>query len=101
MLAHGNIVEATETEDADLGRALRGGSNNFGVITRINLRTFEQGLLWYTMTINPRLAVDQQIAIFADLMSPQKYDINASYLMGWAYAATHGLSVPLNQLVYT
>ncbi|KAI1159204.1 hypothetical protein F5B18DRAFT_655871 [Nemania serpens] len=76
VLAHGNIVEATETEDADLGRALRGGSNNFGVITRINLRTFEQGLLWYTMTINPRLAVDQQIAIFADLMSPQNTQPN-------------------------
>lgn len=101
VLANGDIVKATETENSDLWWALRGGSNNFGVVTRIDFRTFEQGLLWYTMTFNPLSVVDQQIAIYADLMSPQKYDINASYLTGWAYAATHGLSVTLNQLIYT
>ncbi|KAI8623619.1 putative oxidoreductase [Xylariaceae sp. FL1651] len=101
VLANGNIVKATETENPDLWWALRGGSNNFGIVTRMDFRTFEQGLLWYTMTFNPLSVVDQQIAIYADLMSPQKYDINASYLTGWAYAAKHGLSVTLNQLIYT
>ncbi|KAI1148841.1 putative oxidoreductase [Nemania diffusa] len=101
VLADGSIVEANESENADLWWGLRGGSNNLGIVTRIDLRTFEQGLLWYSMTFNPLTVVDEQIKIYADLMAPQNYDVNASYLTGWAYAATQGLSVTLNQLIYT
>ncbi|KAI0100928.1 putative oxidoreductase [Nemania sp. FL0031] len=103
VLADGSIVVASEDgENADLWWGLRGGSNNFGIVTRIDFRTFkQQSPLWYSMTFNPLSVVDEQIKIYADLMAPQNYDINASYLTGWAYAATHGLSVTLNQLVYT
>ncbi|KAI1186452.1 putative oxidoreductase [Nemania serpens] len=78
LLADGSIITASETERPDLWAALRGTSNNFGIVTKINYRTFEQGPLWYTMTFNHFSVVDQQIAIYADLMSPQKYDVNAS-----------------------
>ncbi|KAI1319385.1 putative oxidoreductase [Xylariaceae sp. FL0255] len=98
VLADGNIIEASETENSELWWALRGGSNNFGVVTRIDYRTFEQGLLWYTMIFNPLSTVDKQIAIYADLMSPQKYDVNASYLTGWAYSAKQGLTSALVQI---
>lgn len=101
LLADGSIITASETERPDLWAALRGTSNNFGIVTKINYRTFEQGPLWYTMTFNHFSVVDQQIAIYADLMSPQKYDVNASYLTGWAYSARQGVTVALNQLIYT
>ncbi|KAI1173439.1 putative oxidoreductase [Nemania sp. FL0916] len=101
VLADGSIVEANENENADLWWGLRGGSNNFGIVTRIDLKTFEQGDLWYSMTFNPLTEVEQLIKIYADIMAPQNYDINASYLTGWAFAATQGLSVTLNQLIYT
>ncbi|KAI1299546.1 putative oxidoreductase [Xylaria venustula] len=101
VLADGSIVEATETERPDLWAALRGAANNFGVVTKIKFRTFQQGLLWYTMTFNHLSVVDQQIAIYADLMSPEKYDVNASYLTGWVYSAKQGLTIALNQLIYT
>ncbi|RYC59910.1 hypothetical protein CHU98_g6286 [Xylaria longipes] len=101
VLADGSIVEANESKNADLWWGLRGGSNNFGIVTRIDFRTFKQGLLWYSMTFNPLTEVDKQMQIYADLMAPQNYDENASFLTGWAYAATLNLSVTLNQLVYT
>ncbi|KAI0888706.1 putative oxidoreductase [Annulohypoxylon maeteangense] len=54
VLADGSVVEANEKQNADLWWGLRGGSNNFGIVTRINFRTFEQrSLLWSTLTLNP------------------------------------------------
>ncbi|KAI1345673.1 putative oxidoreductase [Xylaria sp. FL0043] len=101
VLADGSIVEANENANADLWWGLRGGSNNLGIVTRIDFRTFEQGPLWYSMTFNPLTEVETLIKIYADIMAPQNYDVNASYLTGWAYAATQGITVTLNQLIYT
>ncbi|KAI1110833.1 putative oxidoreductase [Nemania sp. NC0429] len=101
VLADGSIVKADENENADLWWGLRGGANNFGIVTRIDFRTFEQGSLWYSMRINLPTEVDQLIKVYADIMAPQNYDENASYLAGWAYNARMGISVALNELVYT
>ncbi|KAI1269173.1 hypothetical protein F5Y18DRAFT_415014 [Xylariaceae sp. FL1019] len=42
VLASGAIVNANAEENHDLWIALRGGGNNFGVVTRLDLRTFKQ-----------------------------------------------------------
>ncbi|KAI5866712.1 putative oxidoreductase [Durotheca rogersii] len=101
VLADGSVVEADERQNADLWWGLRGGSNNFGIVTRIILTTFEQGLLWSALTLNPVTEVDRQARIYAELMAAENYDENASFLTGWAFASQQGLSVTLNQLVYT
>ncbi|KXH30273.1 FAD binding domain-containing protein [Colletotrichum simmondsii] len=41
VLANGNIVEASLTENSDLFWALRGGGNNFCIVTRADLRTLD------------------------------------------------------------
>ncbi|KAI0416939.1 hypothetical protein F5X98DRAFT_375321 [Xylaria grammica] len=46
VLANGTIVTASETENADLARALRGGGNNFGIVTTYTLQTYRQGNIW-------------------------------------------------------
>ncbi|KAI0393852.1 hypothetical protein F5Y17DRAFT_476367 [Xylariaceae sp. FL0594] len=46
VLADGQIVNANATTTSGLFRALKGGSNNFGIVTRYDLRTFRQGQLW-------------------------------------------------------
>ncbi|KAI0906497.1 FAD-binding domain-containing protein [Ustulina deusta] len=46
VLASGDIADANATDHPDLWRALRGGGNNFGVVTRFDLRTFKQGALY-------------------------------------------------------
>ncbi|RAH57204.1 FAD-binding domain-containing protein [Aspergillus piperis CBS 112811] len=52
VLANGTIVNANPKTNSDLWEALRGGGNNFGIVTRYDMRTFPQGSLfggslWY------------------------------------------------------
>ncbi|KAI9155658.1 FAD-dependent monooxygenase CTB5 [Paramyrothecium foliicola] len=46
VLASGDIVRANTQENSDLFVALRGGGNNFGIVTRYVFRTFKQGPFW-------------------------------------------------------
>ncbi len=62
VLASGQIVNASPTSNSDLYWALHGGAGtNFGVVTRFDLTSFEQGNLWggsvyYPMNTNVSLA---------------------------------------------
>lgn len=61
VLASGEIVEANAHSLPDLFHALRGGNNNFGVITRFDMKTFEQGkmlggLISYNSSAFPNVA---------------------------------------------
>ncbi|KAI0905186.1 FAD-binding domain-containing protein [Ustulina deusta] len=41
VLANGSIINANETENADLWQALKGGSNNFGIVTRFDMEAVQ------------------------------------------------------------
>lgn len=53
VIADGSIVDANPDSNPDLFFALRGGGNNFGVVTRMDLNTFEHGLMWGGATVYP------------------------------------------------
>lgn len=103
VLADGSIVEASEQENADLFRGLRGGSNNFGIVTRIVLRTFkqEQGLVWAGTVYSPLSTIDDQIKIYTRLADAETYDEYASFITGFGYSSAQNLTVITNDLVYT
>ena len=46
VLADGSIVTASEQNNVDLWRALKGGGNNFGIVTRFTARTFACTHVW-------------------------------------------------------
>lgn len=46
VLADGKIVTASASENPDLWRVLKGGGNNFGIVTRFTLRSFPYAPLW-------------------------------------------------------
>lgn len=46
VLGSGEVVNANTSSHPDLYRALKGGGNNFGVVTRFDFRTFEQDTFW-------------------------------------------------------
>lgn len=46
VLASGEIVDANAAVNSDLFKALKGGGNNFGIVTRFDMATFEGKELW-------------------------------------------------------
>ncbi|KAA8651066.1 FAD-binding oxidoreductase [Aspergillus tanneri] len=76
VLANGSVIYASASSNYDLWLALKGGSNNFGIVTRFDLATFPQGLMWggmilfnYTDSI-----VDHQAQDFSNFMDPTNFD---------------------------
>lgn len=53
VLANSTIVNASPTSHPDLYNALRGGGNNFGIVTRMDLTTLSQGKMWGGQKVYP------------------------------------------------
>ncbi|KAI8962371.1 putative oxidoreductase [Daldinia sp. FL1419] len=100
VLANGSIVNANADENPGLLFALRGGSNNFGVVTRIDFQAFEQGSLWAGVILGSSDTVDEQLKAFVDLNSVDSYDEHASLITNLGYAGGRKTFV-LNNIQYT
>ncbi|KAI0023355.1 FAD-binding domain-containing protein [Xylariomycetidae sp. FL0641] len=99
VLASGDIVECNADKHADLWRALRGGGNNLGVVTRYHLRTFEQGPFWGGSVFYPSSSVPSQIeSLVQHLQAP---DEEAHIMISLFFAAQFGQLMGLNQAYYT
>ncbi|EMD93385.1 hypothetical protein COCC4DRAFT_133347 [Bipolaris maydis ATCC 48331] len=60
VLADGSIVTADQHNNTDLWRALKGGGNNFGIVTRFTVRTFPcmnvwSGFVYYSSWKHPEI----------------------------------------------
>ncbi|KAH7128080.1 hypothetical protein B0J13DRAFT_143412 [Dactylonectria estremocensis] len=68
VVASGRIVDASPTVNADLYWALRGGGgSNFGIVTRFDLASFEQGHVWTNSLIFPGASNTTLIPLFQNL----------------------------------
>lgn len=101
VLANGTAVDANAENNPDLWFALKGGSNNFGVVTRFDLKTFPQGKLWGGTICNSIDTLPAQIQAFVDLNCASNYDTNVAIINTYAFARRIGLWTVANLLVYT
>ena len=104
MLADGTIVTASETSYPGLWRALKGGSNNFGVVTSFVTRSFPSTSIWSGFLYMTSGKASQVIDAFHDFTQarPDVYDeYAAGPLVCFSYVQKIGLNVISTNLVYT
>lgn len=87
VLGNGQVANANATDNADLFRALKGGLNNFGIVTRYDFAIIEyDGILGGTV----RNDISQRDAVFdafTNIAAAPDYDVHASIVIGLVYAA--------------
>ncbi|KAF7375798.1 FAD-binding PCMH-type domain-containing protein [Mycena sanguinolenta] len=79
---NGDIASITEASDPDLFFGLKGGQNNFGIVTQITLKTFPQGQVWgglITYTLAQIPAVSAAVAQFVSNVTDPKAAIIPTY----------------------
>ncbi|KAI5357982.1 Putative FAD-binding domain, PCMH-type, FAD-binding, type PCMH, subdomain 1 [Septoria linicola] len=76
--AEGKVLEVTQKSYPDLFWALRGGGNNFGVVTRFDVDTVQQGSFWGG-SINYNISqLDSLMKAYNRLAQPETQDIKAT-----------------------
>ncbi|TGO35330.1 hypothetical protein BHYA_0162g00180 [Botrytis hyacinthi] len=68
VLADGSLVNANRFENCNLSQALKGGSNNFGIVTRFDIRTFPQENFLGGCIVHDLSTLDSQLKGFANLL---------------------------------
>lgn len=82
VMPNGTITNITEASNPDLFFGLRGGLNNFGIVTSFTLRTFPQGQVWgglITFTENVLDQVNKATADFQMNNTDPKASIITTY----------------------
>ncbi|KLU85117.1 FAD binding domain-containing protein [Magnaporthiopsis poae ATCC 64411] len=96
VLADGSIVNANQTSRPDLYKALKGGSSNFGIVTRLDLETFQPpstlwgGVMGWTSAATP--AVIKAMKNFGDGASDHT---DSSSIVFWTYTQGAGAPEPI------
>ncbi|KAI1405345.1 FAD-binding domain-containing protein [Hypoxylon fuscum] len=104
VLASGDVVQANAQENSSLWKALKGGGNNFGIVTRFDLRTYPQQPFWGGVVFY--LASDanypgQVGALVDEVRKPDASD-ETHIMVNLGYSAQFGdHMMGLNQVYYT
>lgn len=80
-------MNANYSHHSDLFRALKGGANNFGIVTRIDFHTISQGPIVGGNIAHNITYIDSVLKAFADIAGAVEYDPYASLVMGLVYTS--------------
>lgn len=105
VLANGTVTTVSSVKNLNLFRSLKGGSNNFGIVTRITTRAFPSTKLWGGVFYSLGSKAQQALDAFDDFADPETFDEKAAgpitvfayvnLLWGW------GLTFATSNLMYT
>lgn len=79
-LASGEIVNANATSNPELFAALKGGQNNFGIVTRFDLKSYPATSIWGGRIVYAPTAATDLLTAFTNFKTPKNYD---PYVAGW------------------
>ncbi|EIN06230.1 FAD-binding domain-containing protein, partial [Punctularia strigosozonata HHB-11173 SS5] len=83
VVPSGTVVNVTENAYPDLFFALRGGYNNFGIVTQFTLRTYPQGPVWGGMVVYSAVHVEEATAAAAAFTSVTDANAELNFVYAW------------------
>lgn len=101
VLASGQVVNANSASNPDLWRALKGGSNNFGVVTAFTMKAFDQGKLWGGFVGFDISTIEQQFKAFFNILGSPTYDPFAALIYSIAFDPLSGAWGVAAHVAYT
>ncbi|KFY69248.1 hypothetical protein V498_10504 [Pseudogymnoascus sp. VKM F-4517 (FW-2822)] len=93
VFADGSIHDVNRKTYPDLFQALKGGGNNFGIVTRFDLATYPQGDMWGGLV----QYTEEKLEIFIDALSyfgdRQAEDPDCAAIVSFIYYQAYGINL--------
>jgi hypothetical protein len=99
VLADGSVVDANQHKNRDLWVSLKGGSNNFGIVTRFDIRTFPQDNFYGGVIVYDISTIDTQLKGFTSLL--ENFDPCAAIMMSISWNQARNSYSIFSNLEYT
>ncbi len=87
--------------EPDLYGVLKGGSNNFGIVVRFDIRIFQQGDLWGGLVTYPNSTTPEQVTALAAFTDNMVNDPKGSVVSTWTYNGASAQTKVVNSYAYT
>lgn len=100
-MASSQVVNANDTSNPDLFRALKGGGNNFGVVTRIDFETVSVVEMRGGHLFQSADYVESILTAIANIAAAKEYDSHASIVTSCIFNSTSKEWIILSIPVYT
>ena len=104
VLSSGEVINASATSNPSLFRALKGGTNNLGIVTSISFRTLllpPAGQILGGTFSNSFSDAEKLYKAFANITNAKTYDVHASIVMSFSFNTTSKVWTTSTTPIYT
>jgi FAD/FMN-containing dehydrogenase len=101
VLASGEVVNANKNTNADLFAALKGGSNNFGIVTKLDFPTFSHKHMWGGMCGFQAPSEPKLFKAFTDFATTPNGDQDAQVILSVGFDTSIGIELSVASQYYT
>lgn len=103
ILANSTITQISSTSHPDLWKSLKGGTGNFGIVTRITARTFPAAeKIWAGYAFWPNFQAPKVLSAFHQFNRPENFDgYAAGPILAFSYVQSIGLKPIACNFAYT
>ncbi|KAL4802073.1 hypothetical protein BDV18DRAFT_164251 [Aspergillus unguis] len=101
VLASGDIIYANKDTNADLLQVLKGGTSNFGIVTRLDLAAFPASDLWGGLVRYPSDVAPELFEAFVNWPARLREDPHATVIIFCTYSSLKDTTVFTNSYEYT
>lgn len=100
VLADGRVVTASQSSNPDLFTVLKGGNNNFGIVTSFKFRTFPYDGMWGGLVTYPNTTVEAQFKALVNFANNMDKDVKGAVIVMPVFLSVVGVDQILNTYDY-